>query len=314
MSAAIDYSYHAVGETSKGHRIWIENLMLERNGFTAGAIYTRRISSDRKIIVLELIDNPEQAAAQETFTVSKTASGTPLVYIRNKTISAIFGGHERVQAEYKQGVLTISLHNVSKLSDERVKRFRENLKNGELTEGTFCVGVGMSTLGIHEGFKKHGVQRFLDAGIKNNPVITRTTSIISGKMEELEPSKLSPVDIFQFSMSCRVHTKSSRAKKKRAVAEDHEDAAGLYGIFKSLEPINAAIIISENVIEAKESASYFILKAVLKELGYNVYEFTLNNQQSGSFENRTRYWLVAIAAHLRTQHKTGGQHPRFVHC
>lgn len=309
MSAAIDYSYHAVGETSKGHRIWIENLMLERNGFTAGAIYTRRISSDRKIIVLELIDNPEQTAAQETFTVSKTASGTPIVYIRNKTISAIFGGHERVVVEYKQGVIEISLHNVCKLSAERVKRFRENLNKGELTEGTFCAGVGMSTLGIHEGFKKHGIsiktswvldreQRFLDAAIKNNPAVTRETSVINGKMEELDTRKLTPVDIFQFSMSCRVYTKASLAKKKRSVAENHEDAAGVYGIFKSLEPINPAVIVSENVREAKGSATYIILKAVLQELGYNVYEFTLDNEQSGSFENRPRYWFVAIDKNL----------------
>jgi len=308
MNAAIDYSYHKIKETPAGHRIWIENRMLERNGFKGGAIYTRRISADSKTIILELV-NAQEPIVGEVFTVGETATGTPILYIRNKTLSTIFGGHERVQAEYKQGVLKITLHNVSKLSDERVKRFRENLSNGELTEGTFCVGVGMSTLGIHEGFKKHGVavktswvvdrdQRFLDAAIKNNPVITNTTSVISGKMEELEPHKLAPVDIFQFSMSCRVHTKSSRAKQKRVVAEDHEDAAGIYGIFKALEPINPAIIISENVREAKESATYLILKGVLQELNYNVYEFTLDNQQSGSFENRSRYWFIAIDKNL----------------
>jgi DNA (cytosine-5)-methyltransferase 1 len=117
-------------------------------------------------------------------------------------------------------------------------------------------------------------------------------------MEEVESRLFSPVDIFQFSMSCRVHSKSSRSKQKRVVAEDHSDAAGVYGIFKVLEPVNPAIIVSENVKEAKDSATYVILKSVLSELGYNVHEFLLDQQQSGSFENRTRYWFVAIDKNL----------------
>lgn len=309
MAAAIDYSYHKVTETPKGHRIWIENLMLERNGFTAGATYTRRIGDDNKTIILELVTDDREAAANDVNTVHKTSTGTPIVYLRNKTISAVFGDHERVFVKYTQGIITISLHHVCRLSDERVKRFREHLQNGSLDEGTFCVGVGMSTLGIHEGFKKHGVDvktrwvldrdsRFLNAAIKNNPVITADTSILCGKMEEIESHRIAPVDIFQFSMSCRVHSKSSRAKQKRVVAEDHDDAAGVYGIFKVLEPVNAAIIVSENVKEAKDSATYVILKAVLEELNYNVYEFILDNTQSGSFENRSRYWFVAIDKNL----------------
>ncbi len=307
MSAAIDYSYHKVSQYRGAHRIWIENLLLARSGFTAGANYTRRIEQDSKVITLELVPECEKSA--QVRVVSKTTDGTPIIDLCNKTISSVFGDHERVLVEYKQGVLVISLHHVCRLSDERVNRFRANLKNGCLDEGTFCVGVGMSTLGIHEGFKKGGIDiktrwvldrepRFLNAAIKNNPVITSSTSILCGNMEEVESHRLAPVDIFQFSMSCKVHSKASRAKQKRDVAEDHKDAAGVYGIFKVLEPVNAAIIISENVPEAKDSATYIILKSVLEQLNYNVYEFLLDNQQSGSFEKRLRYWFVAIDKNL----------------
>lgn len=307
MSAAVDYSYHKVSEYRGAHRIWIENLLLERSGFTAGATYTRRIEQDSRVITLELVQSNDQPA--QVRTVSKTTDGTPIIDLCNKTISTVFGDHERVLVEYKKGVLVISLHHVCRLSEERVKRFKEHLQNGSLDEGTFCVGVGMSTLGIHEGFKKSGIDiktrwvldrepRFLNAAIKNNPVITEATNVFCGNMEEIESHRLAPVDIFQFSMSCKVHSKSSRAKLKRGVAEDHADAAGVYGIFKVLEPVNAAIIISENVPEAKDSATYIILKSVLEKLNYNVYEFLLDNQQSGSFEKRRRYWFVAIDKNL----------------
>lgn len=308
MSAAVDFSYHKVGATAKGHRVWIENLMLERNGFTAGAKYLRSIEQNQKVITLKLVENDSDKIGQ-VCTVSKASTGTPIIDLCNKTITTVFGDHDRVLVEYSQGTLIISLHHVCKLSDERVKRFRANLARGTLDEGTFCFGIGMSTLGIHEGFKKHGVNvntkwvldrepKFINAALRNNPVLTSGTSIVCGKMEEVESRLFSPVDIFQFSMSCRVHSKASRAKQKRVVAEDHADAAGVYGIFKALEPVNPSIIVSENVKEAKDSATYVILKSVLVELGYNVYEFILNSEQSGSFENRPRYWFVAIDKNL----------------
>lgn len=308
MNAAIDFSYHKVGETSKGHRVWIENLMLERNGFIAGAKYLRTIERDQRVITLKLVNHDEEKSGV-VCTVSKASSGTPIIDLCNKTITTVFGDHDRVLVEYRQGTLIISLHHVCKLSDERVTRFREHLASGCLDEGTFCVGIGMSTLGIHEGFEKHGIKintkwvldrdaKCLGAAMRNNPVITPSTGIVCGKMEEIEPHRLSPVDIFQFSMSCRVYSKGSRAKQKRAVAEDHADAAGVYGIYKVLEPVNAAIIISENVVEAKDSATYLILKAVLNELGYKVHEFVLDSDQSGSFEHRPRYWFVAIDKNL----------------
>lgn len=105
MSAAIDYSYHKVSEYRGAHRIWIENLLLARSGFTAGANYTRRIEQDLKVITLELVQESEQAA--QVRTVSKTSDGTPIIDLCNKTISTVFGDHERVLVEYKKGLLVI---------------------------------------------------------------------------------------------------------------------------------------------------------------------------------------------------------------
>lgn len=300
---AIDYSYHKVTEVRRAHRIWIENQLLTRAGFKAGASYIRKIS-DKEI---QLVLTTEQS--KDSRTVSQTTGGTPIIDLCNKTISAVFGKHERVLVEYRQGVLTIRLHHICSLSDERVKRFNDHLQQGYLDEGTFCVGVGMATLGIHEGFKRQGISiatrwvldrdaRFLDAAIKNNPVINHKTSVVCGKMEEVESRLFCPVDILQFSMSCKVHTRGSRAKVKREVAEDHADAAGIYGVLKVIEPVNPAVIISENVREAKNSATFLILKTILDELGYKVYELDLGNSHSGSFEKRDRYWLVAIDKNL----------------
>lgn len=302
MNAAVDFSTHVVSAHRNAHRVWIENRMLERSGFVGGASYNRSVSDDGETITLELTENG-------ALTVSQTAAGIPIIEVKNKTVTAIFGGHERVIAEYQYGVVKIKPHHICKLSEERVKRFKDNLRKGTLQEGTFCAGAGMSTLGIHEGFKRNGVsintawvldrdQRFLNIAMGNNPAITANTAVMCSSMEEVDPSRITPVDIFQFSMSCKVHSRASRSKKKRAVAEDHSDSAGLYGIFKVLEPVNPAIIISENVPEAKESASFIMLKAVLEELNYNVYEMVLDNKQSGSFENRRRYWLVAVDKNL----------------
>src|SRR5690606_3979239 len=179
MSTAIDYSYHKVSPHRGAHRIWIENLLLERADFIAGATYTIEINSESRTCLLKLSESGETLPGHKK--VSAATTGTPIVYICNKTISEVFGDHEKVMVEYFRKAIRISLHHVSKLSAERVKRFKSNLSKGTLDEGTFCFGVGMAALGLHEGFQRQGINirsrwvldrevKFLNAAIRNNPI------------------------------------------------------------------------------------------------------------------------------------------------
>lgn len=298
---ASDYSFHKVAAHRGRFRVWIQNLLLHRAGFVPGATYKRDLDLVERKITLTLITNNEPGLK-----VTGDATGRPIIDICSSTVGQVFGVDQRVMVEYRDGALIISLHHICSLSAERVKALKEHLSDGYIKEGTLCVGIGMATLALRDGLADTGIamqtewvldrdQRFLDTAISNNPqAVKSTTQVVTAKMEEIPRKLLSKVDLLQISMSCRVHTKASKSSKRRDVAEDHGDAAGVYGLLKNLEDINPAIIVSENVIEAKASATFVLLKAILAELHYTVYEFSLTNAQSGSFENRLRYWMVAV--------------------
>ncbi|MBN24527.1 MAG: C-5 cytosine-specific DNA methylase [Alteromonadaceae bacterium] len=287
-------------------RTFIEGQILARNGFVKGVTYTRTTTPQG--IVLELDGTGPLKV------VGKAVRGCqhkkPVIDVCNKDFAEFTGDAEQVQIHAEYGRVTIKVHTSEKRKAEREASFEKACNVGTLTEGTLCVGIGMSTLALHHGFKNAGygiktkwvadrARKYLDVAIRNNPAVTKDTKIINSALEMVELDEYSSVNICQFSLSCRGHSKSGKAKNKITLAEQHsKDAAGAYGLMKALDRINAAVYVSENVPEAQDSATYTLIKATLQALGYNVYEANLDSEQSGSIEERPRYWFVAISKGL----------------
>ncbi len=139
--------------------------------------------------------------------------------------------------------------------------------------------------------------RYLQSGYANNYAITDETTALIGRAEEIETTFFEPVDILSFSMPCSGFSRAGKAKHGQN-PEAHTGAAALFGTMNAIRAANPAVLISENVVEAQYSPAYVLLKAELIRLGYEVFERIMDASDTGSIENRKRYWFIALSKGL----------------
>lgn len=304
MSMCTDHSFLNIGENRGRPRIYMQGLSLGEKGFVAGSRYNRDDDIKNGVMRLTLTENGDKKVS------GKKGGKISVIDINNNVIGDVFEGADSVRIDIQEGFIEITIDDIAANKKEREASWWLAVAANSVTEGTLFAGFGMATLALHESFNKHGIAmatnwvverdaRYIQAALDNNPSINKMTQLFHGGIERIKHSLLSAVNICQFSAPCLAHSRAGKSKKKISISEqDVESVAATYGLLKSFEYINAAIYVSENVVEARDSATYLMIKAVLKTLKYNVHEVELDNQQSGSFENRKRYWLVAVSEGL----------------
>jgi len=300
------HSYLTVGENKGRKRVWLQGLKLEEAGFTKGVPYRVDYDIDSGFIELSLDEHGNRSVSGR----SKDSKVTPIVEICNSTLIEVTHDAEKVRVDFSVGYIRISIHHHISKQAEREQRLLDNLKKGVIKEGSVCTGGGVASLAVKQGFKENGIKsslewvvdrerKYLQVACDNNPVITEDTVLFEASLEELEPELLSPVDFLQFSLSCCPHGKQGKAKNKNKIAESHKtDATGVLGFMRTVEAVNPSVLLSENVIPAKNSATYELIKGMLRLLGYVIHEIDLNGEQAGTIENRNRYWFIAVSSGL----------------
>ena len=166
-------------------------------------------------------------------------------------------------------------------------------------------GGGISTHAIHKAISDYGHDaklawvvdaelRYLQSGFANNYAIDDDTTALIGRAEEIETTFFEPVDVLSFSMPCSGFSRAGKSKHGHD-PEAHEGAAALFGTMNAIRASNPAVLISENVVEAQSSPAYVLLKTEIERLGYEVFERVMDAKDTGSPENRRRYWFVALS-------------------
>lgn len=304
---AMQISYAGVTEQRGQRRIWLEGGRLDKAGFAYGEAFTSTLNLDTKTLTLELhFMGDRQVSGRKR----KNQDGyTPILDLCNADIAELVGGGERVRVAFYEGRIEISLHHEERDRLHRENRTRTHLESGIVKTGTLCAGAGISTAALHDGLKAEGLQsqcewlvdmegRFLEMADQNNHAISDKTRLVVGTLEEIETTDLSEVDIVNVSLSCTIHAACGKAKKGLAIAEEDNSITSMFGLVRIIKTTRPSVVVSENVTEAMSSASYLMLKAELKRLGYRISEAVLNSEQAGSIENRERYWFVAVSKGL----------------
>ena len=133
-------------------RIYLDGDVLARNGFVKGARYTKFITGDSYILKLDVngkfIVSGKKKRNLEIY--------DPVIDICNKEFSGFTGDAEQVLAKLEQNIICISIHANEKRKAKREADFEQASRAKALTEGTLCVGIGMSTLALHDGFADAG--------------------------------------------------------------------------------------------------------------------------------------------------------------
>jgi len=302
MTTPTQVSYQTIGTNKDRPRLWIEGVKLGAAGFFRGARYT--ISFDAGRMVLRL----DEAGIRAVSGKSRNGREIPILDIALKELENHFGSGSRVRVVFTEGCIEVSLHHETAAQADRESRFRTAIAEGRLREASMFTGGGISTHAIHSAIEDFGKSaqlawvvdaelKYLQAGYAGNYAITDTTTALIGRAEEIETCFFQPVDILSFSMPCSGFSKAGRAKHGKD-PEAHEGAAALFGTMNAIRAANPAVLISENVAEARSSAAYVLLKTELERLGYKIFERIMDSADTGSIENRKRYWFVALSAGL----------------
>ncbi|KZX57740.1 hypothetical protein A3709_19135 [Halioglobus sp. HI00S01] len=282
----------------------MEGRILERAGFNPGVRYERTIDAQNRFIELRICDTGNLVVSE------RKSKNMPIIEINNRAIAPVTDGAEELRIDAAQNVIRISVESLTRKQREREERFHSEIAEGRITKGTVCSGIGMSTLALSDAFTVSGLiaqqkwvvdreGKYNQIAWDNNPAVTDATTIFTASLEQIEPELLGPVSVLNASLPCTGFSVSGRSKNKIAHPEEHAtDATAVFGFMKIVEGVNPSIIVSENVKPAQTSATYTLIKSYLYVLGYNVFEVNLDNEQSGCFQKRPRYWFVAVSKGL----------------
>lgn len=164
---------------------------------------------------------------------------------------------------------------------------------------------------IHAGLTEAGLavqlhafneirQDLTEVAIKNNETISDSTLIVNMPLQELAYdfetlALIGEVDIVELGLPCSGASVAGRAKLKLAMPEAHPEVGHLAaGALAILARLNPSVIVFENVVPYKATASAIILRQQLADLGYDIYERTVFGPDFGDFEERSRWCMVAM--------------------
>lgn len=304
----IQVSYTKVGEHRGQRRLWLEGGRLAAAGFEAGQRYHVVFDMDSRTIALEMSPNGDrQVSGRRRVGQDKP---TPILDLAGADVTDIVGEAGSVRAVIEKGRIVFTLHPKDVAKAEREDRLKAHVRDGYVTEGTLCAGAGIATLGIATGIEAAGLisrvewivdreRKYLEVADRNNPAVGPETKIYEASLEDLEPALVCRVDILQVSLPCTGHSKSGKAKRGLAQAEDHPtDALAVYGALRIMDAVQPTVVVSENVTEASTSATYALMRAYLENAGYKVFERNMDETDAGTVERRKRWWFVAVSEGL----------------
>jgi DNA (cytosine-5)-methyltransferase 1 len=302
-------TYSKIGQCRNKPRVWLEGALLSRANFNRNTeIYIRLNPIERCIDIFTTNEGPSLRTVSGRIT--KKGVDLPIIDINNHELLDVTRDADLVCIEAKPNHIRITIHHYDLKREARESSIRYNLYNGFLNKGVLCGGIGVSAAASHDALKEFGIESktllfvdrersYVDAYAKNNHTLSASTLVANSTLEELEDRFLIPLNMMIFSLPCSGHTKSGKAKNKNSIAEMHPtDATAVFGLIKAIEKSQPAILSSENVVEGMHSATYSLIKTHLKNLGYVIYERILNRDDTNTFENRERYWFVAVSKGL----------------
>ncbi|WP_018234293.1 DNA cytosine methyltransferase [Thioalkalivibrio thiocyanodenitrificans] len=305
--------YTKLGEHRGNRRLWLEGNILSRHGIKPGDRFRLDWDTDNKRLVLRLADDGER-------TISKRKRGekvSPVLDINASELAELFGQVDRVRVVVRPEGLLVTLHPHQAACQERLERVRDRLRRGEaLRVGSLAHGAGVLDHALHSGLRRAGIAsrlafgveieaKYLEASLENNPVWDKDSTAICAPMQDVEVSRLAPVEILVAGLPCTGASLSGRAKNKLAFAEQHETAGSLFVAFLAfIEATQPAVVVLENVPPYQNTVSMHVIREVLESRGYALEERVLSGPEFGSLERRDRLCVVAATEGLEIDLQT----------
>ena len=284
----------------RGGKIWLESLPsgpMASAGFTEGAPYRLDINSASITCTLN--------AANSNRKVSGNAKRKrSIIEIHNSQVEQVFPIGTRLKVIIEPGLITITEHHESEAQRDREKSLIDAIANKSITSGSLFTGGGVSTEAIHETIEAAGIDsklvymaelesKYIEAAGENCRAVDQDTVWIEGAIEEHQANIFPQVNILSASLPCAGFSTAGKSKHKQT-SEQHSGSA-LFGTMNAIIASNPAVIIFENVTEAENSPIYQLIEGELNRRKYRTFSQVLDNTNTGTIEQRKRFWMIAIS-------------------
>ncbi|MCW3589059.1 DNA cytosine methyltransferase [Burkholderia cenocepacia] len=301
------YYIKKVGQNRGKPRVWLD-AQVAKAGMEPGQRYDVVVNG--QTVVLQA--NPDGSRIVSGKRSKDGEKINPLIDLNSQELLAIFDGMTAVRVAVKQGEIYI-LPLASELKKrERMTRLKHKLEAGEaLTIGSLSHGGGVMTHALHQGLEAAGHttklafaneirEELLEHAAIHNDAWSTDTKVFAAPMQELAfdergIANIPKTEILEAGIPCSGASKSGRAKRGLAHAESHPEVGHLVvAALVILSKANPAVAIIENVVPYASSASAEILRNQFRDMGYVTHERVLNGVEWGTFENRDRWFMVAV--------------------
>lgn len=305
-------------------RFWLEGSYPLNNGFEPGSKFNVVVDENQRRITLQVIETGERIVSSRT----RHGKTMPVIDINSKQILQCFEGMNCVRVVIRHNLIHIFPEVVEYRKAERLQRIKDKLNNNEpLVMGSLSHGGGVMSHAIHNGLAKAGFNSrlsfandirddLLEQAATHNDVWDADTVKVAAPMQHVVLdqwllSKLGKVDVIECGISCSGASVAGRSKNGTAMAEQHDEVGHLIAPFiQIVGHLNPVAVILENVKPYQSTASMWILRHSLRDMGYTVHETTLNATEFNELEKRERLCVVAVTQGIDFDFESLNKPPR----
>lgn len=306
------YAVAKIGQC-KGHpRLWMQGSRPAKAGFTPGTRYNVKPDREKKMLILEVVQDGVRV-------VSRKAQGekeVPVIDLNSSEMLSLFEGMNAVRLVMQAGRIFI-LPLASELAvQERSERLHAKLEKCEpLMVGSLSHGGGVLSHALHAGLADAGIQtklafandireELLDQASVKNDAWNAETIALAAPMQELAfdhyaMGKLPRVELLEMGLPCSGASVAGKARRGLGHAEEHPEVGHLVvsalAIIAKIQPV---LIVLENVKQYLTTASMWILRHQLRDMGYELHETVLQAAEWNALEHRERMCMVAVTRGL----------------
>ncbi|SFF34092.1 DNA cytosine methyltransferase [Paracidovorax wautersii] len=291
-------------------RVYFDSLQLVRAGFSPGEQFEVDVDGQR-VTITKKSDGSRVVSSK-----NKNGKVLPVIDINSEKLLSIFEGMESIRVVFtdKAVYLLPMASEVKRVG--RLARLREKLAEGKpLQVASLSHGGGILSHAIHQGLKDAGLDASLAVAneiredllmhsIEANDLWNDKTMGLGMPMQELMQddwllSKLPYCDILEGGIPCSAASTAGRARKGLGMMEDDADVGHLVvptlSLIGRLQP---ALVVIENVVPYRASASANLLRYTLRDMGYDTHEAVIKGKGFGCLEDRVRWCFVAVTRGL----------------
>lgn len=276
-----------------GKRFWEESSDFSRN-FEVGETVNCYYDFEKRIFIVE------KSEILGTHTISSRQNGKAILDIKNKKLSELFENVEKVEILYYPNKLVV------KVASSEVAKQQRKAKKGFRTFEIFSGAGTLTQMFKQAGFYPIGGLEIEDKYLVNYEFNHRNqdTYTISSSIEDVLPKDYIEADVGIVGIPCTAYSNGNKqmidaiARRDKGISNDDDKSileklytsqALTYYVIEAIRSMQLRTIVIEEVVSYSKSPESFMLRTVLKQMGYNLSE-TISE---GSNSIRKRWCLVA---------------------